>query len=162
VHRKPPLGSDSMRRWQLALGWLSWTAASGNWHWACFAGLTRMAARGNPHWACSAGRQRVATCTGLAPLDGRQWQRVATRIGLAQLNGRKWQQVAARSGLAQLDVPGADRSKPTSCGPQQWRVNPDREHGRVDRVDRVDTPRRAPLVAATMGASAWENHPTRW
>ena len=43
--------------------------------------------------------------------------------------------VAARSGLASLDGPGADRSKSTSCGPQQWRVNPDREHGRVDRVD---------------------------
>ena len=48
--------------------------------------------------------------------------------------------VAARSGLASLDGPGADRSKSTSCGPQQWRVNPDREHGRVDRVDTKSNP----------------------
>ena len=41
-------------RWQLAVGWLSWTAASGNLHWACSVEWTRMAARGNPHWACSA------------------------------------------------------------------------------------------------------------
>jgi hypothetical protein len=86
-------------------------------------------------------------------------QLVAARIGLAQLDGSEWQlalgllswmdamaargnphwacsaewtrmaRVAARSGLASLDGPGADRSKSTSCGPQQWRVYPDREHG---------------------------------